>query len=258
MSEEPRRRRRSREEQSPQPETNVYTEPTTEPTVQNTDRLTRRPKRSDYPAALVQNVAQPVQGPDVYPASPVQYADPPVRQPDAYPVQPAQYGTPPVQKPDVYPMHPSQYSTPPVQRPERSVAQSLKYTPPRTVVIRNTDSVRNTSPARDPDAVIRDEYPDQDRGVKPKKKRSVLILISAIIGSLYMAYIISYFGGVDYDSASAGEAIGYGIATALVMPHMAMAGLAVVFNWIGYFTRARGLVLTGAILYCVAAAAFPM
>lgn len=90
-----------------------------------------------------------------------------------------------------------------------------------------------------------------------KKKRSALLLISAILGVLYAVYIVSYFAGSSIGSSGA-EAIGVGIATALVIPHMLFAVLAAIFNVLGWSMSSRGFALTGAILYAVAAVMFPM
>ena len=81
-------------------------------------------------------------------------------------------------------------------------------------------------------------------------KRSKCLLISAILGTLYLVYIINYFvNGVA--STSGSEQIGVGLATALVAPHMFLLAIAVLFNWIGWIARARWAALTGGILYCV-------
>ncbi len=90
-----------------------------------------------------------------------------------------------------------------------------------------------------------------------KKKRSKLLLISAIIGTLYALYIIIYFSS-SLSSNDSAEALGAAIATALVMPHMILVVLAVIFNWVGYGTNKRGLALTGGILYSVAGVLFLM
>lgn len=91
-----------------------------------------------------------------------------------------------------------------------------------------------------------------------KKKKSVLLLISAILGILYAIYIVVYFMGAGSSTGSTAEAIGAGIATMLVMPHMICAVLAAIFNTLGWSMNSRGFSLTGAILYAVAAVLFPM
>lgn len=90
------------------------------------------------------------------------------------------------------------------------------------------------------------------------KKRSVLLLISAIIGVAYMAYSIWYWGGSNLNITSDIEAVGTGLATALVFPHLLCTGLAVIFNILGWVMNHRGFALTGGILYAVAMVLFPM
>ncbi len=81
-------------------------------------------------------------------------------------------------------------------------------------------------------------------------KKSKLLLAAAILGTLYIVYLISYFvGGVS--SSEGAEAVGAGIATAIVMPHMLLVALAVIFNWIGWLFNARWGALTAGILYAV-------
>lgn len=87
--------------------------------------------------------------------------------------------------------------------------------------------------------------------------KSALLLISAILGVAYAGYCIIYWSGT-LSSTSGWETVGAGIATALVMPHMICAILAAIFNVLGWGLNSRGLALTGAILYAVAAALFPM
>lgn len=91
-----------------------------------------------------------------------------------------------------------------------------------------------------------------------KKKKSVLLLISAILGILYAIYIVVYFMGAGSSTNGAAEAIGAGIATMIVMPHMICAVLAAIFNTLGWAMSSRGFSLTGAILYAVAAVLFPI
>ncbi len=81
-------------------------------------------------------------------------------------------------------------------------------------------------------------------------KRSILLLISAIIGTAYLIYLITYFSGTIATSEGT-EALGAGIATVLVLPHMIMVGLAVIFSWLGWVIRARWAALTAGILYAV-------
>lgn len=68
-----------------------------------------------------------------------------------------------------------------------------------------------------------------------KVRRSKVLLISAILGTLYSLYLISYFGGGIFGSKDGAELAGAAIATALVTPHMILVVLATIFNWVGYF-----------------------
>lgn len=90
-----------------------------------------------------------------------------------------------------------------------------------------------------------------------KKRLSKLLLVSLIIGVLYLIYSASSWSGA-VGSGDTSEQIGSGIAAALVMPHLVMTVLAVIFNALGLFMHKRGFALTGAILYTVALVLFPL
>ena len=81
-------------------------------------------------------------------------------------------------------------------------------------------------------------------------KRSKLLLAAGIIGTLYLIYLISHFSNAMVSSDEA-EAIGAGLATALVMPHMVCVGIAVIFNWLGWVMKARWAALVAGIMYAV-------
>lgn len=88
-------------------------------------------------------------------------------------------------------------------------------------------------------------------------KRSKLLLIAAIIGTAYAIYLVSYFSGAVVDSTGSDQ-LGAGIATALVMPHMAFVWLAVIFNWLSFALKAKWAALVAGILYAVAIVLFFM
>lgn len=77
-----------------------------------------------------------------------------------------------------------------------------------------------------------------------------MLLASGTIGTLYLIYLITYFtnGVVSTDGA---EAIGAGLAAALVMPHMVCVAIAVIFNWLGWALKVRWGVLVAGIMYAV-------
>ncbi len=91
-----------------------------------------------------------------------------------------------------------------------------------------------------------------------KKKMSICLLISFIIGLAYMIYSFKYWGGANSNVADASEALGAGIATALVTPHLVCTFIAVVFNALGLFLKKRAFALVGAILYTVAMVMMPI
>lgn len=91
-----------------------------------------------------------------------------------------------------------------------------------------------------------------------KKKKSVLLLIAAIIGLAYSIYLIAHFTGAGSNAESTAESIGVGIATALVTPHMICTMVAVIFNILGWAMNKAGFALVAGILYAVAAVLFFM
>lgn len=91
-----------------------------------------------------------------------------------------------------------------------------------------------------------------------KKKKSKCLMVSWILGAAYIVYLFAYFFGANASTSDSAEAIGVGLATALVMPHMIVTLLAVIFNILGWGMSKRGFALTGAILYAVAMVLFPM
>ena len=144
----------------------------------------------------------------------------------------------------------------------------------RKMVIRNEefeqygyDQQRNRNPSPHKRAEHIVNYEDSATGeinykyyeIKNRNKgnqQPVLLLISAIIGTLYVYFLSESFLRIDSNPVSISEALGNGIAAALVMPHIASTFMAVLFNWLGYFLKSRGFALTGAILYSVAAVVF--
>ena len=91
-----------------------------------------------------------------------------------------------------------------------------------------------------------------------RPKFNICLLISFIIGAAYAVYLVSYFTTAGGNAASDAEAVGYGIAAAIVFPHMVCTIVAVIFNALGLFMRKPAFALVGAILYAVAMVLFPM
>ncbi|WWU66100.1 hypothetical protein QJR26_06935 [Clostridium baratii] len=87
-------------------------------------------------------------------------------------------------------------------------------------------------------------------------KRSNALLTSAILGTVYILYLFSYFGEAMNRSTNISAQIGVTLAIDAVTPHIVLVVLAVIFNWVSYFARKTGFALTAGILYSVAGAVF--
>ncbi len=94
-----------------------------------------------------------------------------------------------------------------------------------------------------------------------KYRRSTCLLIAAIVGFVYSFYIMWYVVHDNAVAAQSGEtayALGIAMGTVLLLPHMILSVVADMFNIVGWAANSRGLALTGAILYSLAAAEFPL
>ena len=87
------------------------------------------------------------------------------------------------------------------------------------------------------------------------KERSKVLLVSSLITTIYVVYLMVHFGSSIFVDDGA-EALGGALATALVTPHMLFVGLGVIFSWIGFIFKKSWAALVGAILYCVGALLF--
>ena len=90
------------------------------------------------------------------------------------------------------------------------------------------------------------------------RSKSVLLLVSAVLGVVYAVYIVSYLIGANSADMTSAEAIGAGIGTMLLIPHALCACLAALFNVIGWSMGKRGFALAGGILYAVAILCMPL
>lgn len=90
-----------------------------------------------------------------------------------------------------------------------------------------------------------------------RKRYSVWLLISWLIGLAYLVYAIITTTGVVAQQTTQAGLLGASIGMSLIAPHLAAMALAVVFTIIGWMTNIKGLALTGAILYALAIVFFP-
>lgn len=95
---------------------------------------------------------------------------------------------------------------------------------------------------------------------KARTKGTILALLAAVLGAAYLVYIVKYFyGGFLNTGNDSAEALGAGIASMLVTPHIACVGCAVIFNVLGLFIKKLpGFLLTAGILYLVGGVVFIM
>jgi hypothetical protein len=94
-------------------------------------------------------------------------------------------------------------------------------------------------------------------------KRSMALLISAIIGLIYGIFLIIIFftgnivnSGYMANSSPVLEALTGGIVIVLVLPHMICVLVAVIFNILGWVVNKREFALTAGILYSASAVMF--
>jgi hypothetical protein len=88
------------------------------------------------------------------------------------------------------------------------------------------------------------------------ERRSKATFWATLIAVAYGIYAITYWAGTNSSTTDDAEAIGAGIATLLVLPHLFVTWLGIIFGLIGFFTRKTGFQLTAAILYAVGAVLF--
>jgi hypothetical protein len=87
------------------------------------------------------------------------------------------------------------------------------------------------------------------------EKRSKVMLVANVLGSIYAIYLMAYFFG-SVGSTEGAEQVGAGLATAIIMPHLVLIVLSALFGFLGFFLRKDGFNLTSGILYSVATALF--
>lgn len=90
----------------------------------------------------------------------------------------------------------------------------------------------------------------------PRFKLSKCLLISFILGVLYVIYSLFYWTSIQGADDFASE-LGAGIAFSIVTPHLVCTAAAVIFNGVGLFLRNHWFALAGAILYTLALVLFP-
>jgi uncharacterized membrane protein (DUF485 family) len=97
--------------------------------------------------------------------------------------------------------------------------------------------------------------------VVEKRKRSITLLISLVLGALFFIVLVcGTFSRADSTlsrTANSMNDVGFQLGTmigaALMIPQIIATGIAVILNGVGWGLRSSGFSLSGAIIYCVAA-----
>lgn len=82
-------------------------------------------------------------------------------------------------------------------------------------------------------------------------KKSKLLLVSSILSSIYLLYLIYHFIGGILESTETTSIIAGSVATFIVAPHMLFVALSLLFNWIGWAMNLRWAALVSGILYVI-------
>lgn len=77
------------------------------------------------------------------------------------------------------------------------------------------------------------------------------MLVSSVLSTIYLIYIVTYFFNLMSSSSNGTEAVGAGLASFIVAPHIFIVLLGVIFNWIGWGMNKRWAALVAGILYSV-------
>lgn len=105
---------------------------------------------------------------------------------------------------------------------------------------------------RDYDAYMR------EKKRKNKPRRSIFLLLSFLLGLIYLLYyILTAYGGMDL-SGSQAEQLGTLMAGAVFLPHAILVFLAVVFGFLGFLVRGRACALISGILYITSIILMPI
>lgn len=89
-------------------------------------------------------------------------------------------------------------------------------------------------------------------------KKSKSLLISSILGTLYLFFLIYNFIGniLNFDTFT--NAIVTSILAFLIIPHIFLLILALIFNIIGFVANLRWCALVSGIFYCISILAMPL
>lgn len=88
------------------------------------------------------------------------------------------------------------------------------------------------------------------------KRWNTLVITSAVLGSAYVIYLMTYMAGSVDQGGSSAEKAGVAIALTLMTPHLVLVLTAVILNIVTVFTNSPIVALLTAIFYSIAALVF--
>ena len=86
--------------------------------------------------------------------------------------------------------------------------------------------------------------------------RSKVLFVSTIVAFLYTIYLIAYVSSAMSSAKDSAEALGVGIAAALLTPHMIMLAIGTLFSFIALLTKKSWAALVALILFIIGAIVF--
>lgn len=89
-----------------------------------------------------------------------------------------------------------------------------------------------------------------------KKEKSILLLISAIIGTLYSLYLVSHFWIPILTSTNIFEQIGIKMVESIVRQHIILVIIATGVTWYGYIKKDKIFTLISGIVFIIAGISF--
>lgn len=101
-----------------------------------------------------------------------------------------------------------------------------------------------------------EENVENDEAKKVVKKKPTILLVSAIIATLWIIFGFYAFSSAASGASEAAEQIGTAIAGMMIIPFLIIASLGALFNWLGWAFQKRGFAITAGVLYCVSLIGF--
>lgn len=96
---------------------------------------------------------------------------------------------------------------------------------------------------------------EKDKAPEKGKKQTVL-LISAIIATLWLIFGFYSFSSAASGATEAAEQLGAAIAGIMIIPFLIIGSLGALFNWLAWAMSKRGFAITAGVLYCVSLIGF--